>query len=254
MKENVFVIMGIDFHLLRIRKTIASIKEHHRNVPDIAISNYGVLWPVVKPQHMYMLERQKEIEFGSVLRKFAEANELYYYQPPKETFEFVSHVWPNDEALSMIHISHHFYQLGYSYVFILQNDVHFFDDIITIYKTHMKGKWSFIAPLHSQILEHKGVQIDYKKIANTGAKEMQSVGRLGIDFLIFNRDFIFDLYRTYKTEKKMWDEYFSKLFNHCGDLVLFDISKDRLLGYTGIAIPELGVGHGQCWDDELGFE
>lgn len=254
MKENVFVIMGVDFHLPRIKKVIASIKEHHRDVPDIAISNYGVLWPVVKPQHMYMLERQKEIEFGSVLRKFAEANGFCYYQPPKETFDFAPLICPNDEALSMIQISHHFYQLGYSYVFILQNDIHFFGDTIAIYKRCMKGKWSFIAPLHSQILKRKGVQIDYKKIANTGAKEMESIGRLGIDFLIFNREFIYKMYEIYGTERRMWDEYFSKVFNHSGDLVLCDILSNHLLDYTGIAIPELGVGHGCSWIDELGFE
>lgn len=252
MNENVFVILSLDYHLPRIRRVIASIKKcHKKNLPDVAISNYGKPWTSVKPEHMRWHTRQKQIVFGSCLKKFCQSKNLYYYQPTSGTFDYALHILDTtDEALNLVHIARHFYQLDYSHVYLLHNDIRFNGNAIDVFEKYMRGKWSFIGVLHHQEKE----EIDYSLLTEIGGLAADKWCRIGTDFFIFNKDFIFDLYDFYKTDKKIWEEVFSKCHSFCADLTLFDVARYKTLGYDGIIIPPVQeLKHGCKWEDEMGW-
>lgn len=252
MKKNVFVIMGLDYHLPRIRHVINKINKYHKiNLLDIAVSNYGVLWKKVKPQHMKWHEQQRKIKFGSVLKEFCQKKGFYYYQPSPDTFNFALNICPStDELLNLVHIARHFYELGYERVYLLHNDIEFRGNAIIIFEKHMQGKWSFVGTLHY----NRTHSVNYERVTKIGSKAANDWCRIGTDFFIFSKEFIFELYRIYGTDRRIWDEVFSKYWSYCADLSLFDLSKNKLLGYDGIVIPELNEIRNCCaWTDELGW-
>lgn len=254
MNKNVFVIMSLDYHLPRIRHVIDTINKHHKiNLPDVAISNYGILWKRVKPQHMKWHEQQRKIKFGSVLKGFCRKRSLYYYQPSPETFNFAPNIClSTDELLNLVHVARHFYELGYERVYLLHNDIEFKGNAITIFERYMQGKWSFVGTLHHN--HNHTRKINYERVTKIGSKAADAWCRIGIDFFIFSKEFISELYQVYGTDRRIWDEIFSKYLSYCADLSLFDLSKNKLLGYDGVVIPELTEIRNCCaWTDKLGF-
>ena len=264
--EDIFVILGIDYHIFRISKTCKSaVEKHQQNVPEFAVANYGVVYPTVRDAHMKWHEWQKAVKLGCELIPFCSDFGYQYYQIPCDTIpvhlaceEAVPIIGRVDEVLALIHISKYFYDKGYANVYLMQNDISFKKNTIDRFNFFRKGvtNWSFIAPLHYEYSDGPDeTPVDYKRVAEIGARKCESWCRFGIDFCIFNKEFISKLYATYNNEMNMYKEIFSHFFSPDGDLGLADLAKEKLFGYEAIIVSEhtCGVKFSNPWQNEMGF-
>ena len=266
--EDIFVILGIDYHCIRISKTCDSaIKNHQHNTPEFAVANYGVVYPTVRDSHTEWHKWQKTVELGCKLIPFCNDFGYQYYQMPVGIVP--THDIGNpcgsedgirkvDEVLALIHISKYFYDKGYANVYLMQNDISFKKNTIDRFNFFRKGvtNWSFIAPLHYAYSDGPDkTPVDYKRVAEIGARKCEGWCRFGIDFCIFNKEFISKLYSTYNNEMNMYKKIISHFYSLDGDLGLADLAKEKVFGFEAIIVPEqtCGVRFSVPWYNEMGF-
>ena len=278
MKQNIFVIMGIDYHMLRIQALVEDIQSQlGEDLPDIAIANYGLLYPTVRDEHMNWHAWQRGVKIGTKLIPYCKKRSFQYYQIPLQVesnnrpislranpyYEACYKDGPNligkvDELSALTHISHYFYNQGYENVFFMQNDIGLNGNPIKFFMSAMAGKWSFIAPFHysKNADELMGGDVDYNKVTSIGGRAAESWCRAGIDFFIFNKLFISALYQTYKNDLSIYEAVYKECYCGDGDLELMDLSKHKPLGFNGIMIPDhwnhSGIRFSVPWYNKMG--
>jgi len=215
--KRIFVICGLDSHLPRIKNCLKSIKFVYKDSIDIGISTFG----------------NKNQKQSKKLKEYSKEHGYIFYDCHRQDFVPLNREFHCCEIIGMFSMYKYYYEIGYDEVYLLHNDMFIFRDFLPVYNEKMKDKWSFITPfvnIDTPPLEFtKVIKYDNMKI-----KKLPS--RLSQTIVIFNSNFIKEVYKKYKTEEVMWQKVFKKIDMH-GDVGLFYIA-NNFMGYMGKHITE----------------
>jgi hypothetical protein len=213
-------VCGLDEHVGRINECIRSIRRVYGKEVDIGIATFG----------------NNKIPESLILATYAHINLLQFYDSPRQHFiPTLSESWRTYgvnccEVIGLLSVSKHFYGLGYEHVFLIHNDLFIIRDVVKLYKAHMRGNWSFVAPFVNLI-----EAVTYSRTINYMPHQIKKRGvRLSQSIIIFNPLFIRDIYAQFDSDEGIWEKVLSHSDLH-GDIALFDISRS-FLGYSAITI------------------
>ena len=235
--STVFVVLGVDSHLERIKKCISTIKLVYGDQVDIGVSTFGN-GTVPPSRQLESLSKEAGYVFYDSPRqdfiKTSSENSHHSSQPPEvqaSAGEF--HVC---EILGNIDISKHYYDMGYEEVFLLHSDLFVVRDFLPLYRSYMTKDWAFVSAylsdpkkpkppigsLNNQPLLHMGeVVVDNETI---WVRMAQAV-------LVLNKDLVNVLFEKYGTQAGV---YYSALSNYSmyGDIALAQIATG-IEGFSG---------------------
>ncbi|MFW5891717.1 MAG: hypothetical protein ACOCUI_05810, partial [bacterium] len=228
IEKKCFVIYSYDSNLEYFKNAYKSIKENCKY--------YDVFTVMLCGEDISRLTiKQEKIE------EFCQENNINYFYFNNQDFLTADN---NNiqETVGKISISKFFYDQGYKDVYIIPDTTLILNDVSDIFEKYKKDKWMFICPFvdrtnyYEKKQNSKLEQIPYEEWPNSQEVE-KTPYRLRQSIILYNREFIFDLYEKYKNEENIYKEIFSDKISF-SDCNLFDFVKKDLLGYRGVPIFE----------------
>ena len=227
MKTNkvIFLILGIDSHLPRIKKCISTIDAVYDNTNnfDIGISTFG----------------EPAIPRSILLEEYAKENKYLFFDSERQDFlkdPPMTGVHPSHELVGNLTISKHFYDLGYDEVYLFHNDMYIVRDFLPLYRSKMKDKWSLVAQLLISKKEKVYTTIDKIKSLD-GLKRTGDIpnARVAQALMIINKKLVQKLFRVYGNQENLYKNFLYK-YNNCGDIAQLQLFDD-FFGFNGGPIP-----------------